>query len=64
MNEGRTPTQMLVAIQPRKQQELGDGISSSTWTYDPTVVKIDFLKGSFDFIIAKGGAVNQVNKRI
>ncbi len=64
MNEGRTPTQMLVAIQPRRQQTLGENTSSSMWTYDPNVVKIDFVHGSFDFIITPGGAVNQVNKRI
>jgi hypothetical protein len=64
MNEGRTQSQMLVAIQPRKQQDLGDGATSSLWTYDPTVVKIDFVHGSFDFIITPSGAVNQVNKRI
>jgi len=64
MNEGRTQTQMLVAIQARRQQEIDDGMPSSGWTYDPTVVKIDFVHGSFDFIITPGGAVNQVNKRI
>lgn len=55
---------MLVAIKPGKQKEFADDIVSLGLTQDTAVNSIDFVHGTFDFIITFKGAANEVDKRI
>ncbi len=64
MDDDSNRAYMLVAIQPGKQQEFADEIMSLGLTQDTAVNSIDFVHGTFDFIITFKGAVNEVDKRI
>jgi hypothetical protein len=55
---------MLVAIQPGKEQDFADEVASLGLIRDPLVDKIDFVHGSFDFIITFSGAINDIDSRI
>jgi len=55
---------MLVAIQPGKEQDFADEIAELGLIRDPAVDKIDFVHGSFDFIVTFSGTQNDVDNRI
>jgi hypothetical protein len=55
---------MLVAIQPGKEQDFADKVMSLGLIRDPLVDKIDFVHGSFDFIITFNGQMNDIDARI
>ncbi len=64
MSDSENRIYMLVAIQPGKEQDFADEIASLGLIRDPTVDKIDFVHGSFDFIITFYGTTNDVDSRI
>jgi len=55
---------MLVAIKPGKQQEFADEIVSLGLTLDTAVDKMDFVHGSYDFIVTFSGTMNEIDDRI
>lgn len=55
---------MLVAIKPGKQQEFADEIVSLGLTLDSAVDKMDFVHGSYDFIVTFSGTMNDIDNRI
>ena len=64
MDEDTNHVYMLVAIQPGKEQDFADKVMSLGLIRDPTVEKIDFVHGSFDFIITFRGDINDIDSRI
>lgn len=55
---------VLVAIKPGKEQDFADEIAKLGLIRDPTVDKIDFVHGSFDFIITFNGPMDEVDSSI
>jgi len=49
MKDGSNYAYTMV-INPRKRQELADGLASKGLMRGPAVDMIDFIRGSFDFI--------------
>ena len=64
MNDDNDRVYVLVVIQPGKEQDFADEIASLGLIRDPKVDKIDFVHGSFDFIITFNGPLNDIDNRI
>lgn len=55
---------VLVVIQPGKEQEFANEILSKGFILDSKVEKVDFVHGSFDFIIILTGTKHEIDWRI
>jgi hypothetical protein len=55
---------VLVAIKPGNEQDFADEIAKLGLIRDPAVDKIDFVHGSFDFIITFNGPMDEVDSKI
>ena len=55
---------VLVAIQPGKEQEFANEIVSKGLILDSKVERMDFVHGSFDFIIILTGNTYDIDRRI
>ena len=55
---------VLVAIKPGNEQDFADEIAKLGLIRDPAVDKIDFVHGSFDFIITFNGPMDEVDSSI
>jgi len=55
---------VLVNIQPGKEQEFANEIVTRGLILDPKVEKLDFVHGSFDFIIILRGSRVDIDRRI
>jgi hypothetical protein len=55
---------VLVEIQPGKEKEFGDLISSKKLSTDSTVERMDFVHGSFDFVITLNGTLKDIDKKV
>jgi len=55
---------VLVVIQPGKEQEFANEILSKGLILDSKVEKMDFVHGSFDFIIILTGNKYDIDRRI
>ena len=55
---------VLVAIKPGKEQDFADEIAKLGLIRDPAVDKIDFVHGSFDFIITFNGPMDEIDSSI
>ncbi len=55
---------VLVVLQPGKEQEFANTILSKGLILDPKVEKMDFVHGSFDFIIILTGTKLDIDRRI
>ena len=55
---------MLVEIQPGKEREFSDEILSRGLLVDSKVERMDFVHGSFDFVIILTGSVKDIDRRI
>jgi hypothetical protein len=55
---------VMVAIKPGKEQDFADEIARLGLIRDPKVEKIDFVHGSFDFIITFCGLADDIDGRI
>ncbi len=55
---------VLVVIQPGKEQEFANEIVSKGMIIDSKVEKMDFVHGSFDFIIILSGTRDDIDRRI
>ncbi len=64
MDDNTNHVYVLVAIQPGKEQDFADEVVSMGLIRDPLVDKIDFVHGSFDFIITFSGTIDDIDNRI
>ena len=55
---------VLVVIQPGKEQEFANEIVVKGLIIDSKVERMDFVHGSFDFIIILSGAKDDIDRRI
>ena len=55
---------VLVIIQPGKEQEFANEILSKGLMLDSKVERLDFVHGSFDFIIILTGTKQDIDRRI
>jgi hypothetical protein len=55
---------VLVEIQPGKENEFSELISSRESFRDSTVERMDFVHGSFDFVITLNGTLKDIDKKI
>jgi hypothetical protein len=55
---------VLVEIQPGKEREFADDVLSKGLLIDSKVERIDFVHGSFDFVLMLTGTMQNVDRRI
>jgi len=55
---------VLAVIQPGKEQEFANEIISKGFILDSKVEKMDFVHGSYDFIMILTGNPNEIDHRI
>ncbi len=55
---------VLVQIEPGKEKEFSNEISSKKLFIDPEVERIDFVHGPYDFVIVLSGTVKDMDRRI
>ncbi len=55
---------VLVVLQPGKEQEFANEIVSKGLILDSKVEKMDFVHGSFDFIVILNGNTFEIDRRI
>jgi hypothetical protein len=64
MNPQSSRVYVLVNIQPGKEREFADEILSKGLIIDPEVEKMNFVHGSFDFVIMLHGPMADIERRI
>ncbi len=55
---------VLVVIQPGKEEEFANKILEKGLLLDPKIEKMDFVHGSYDFIILLKGTTEDIDRRI
>jgi hypothetical protein len=55
---------VLVVIQPGKEQEFANAIMSKGYILDSKVERMDFVHGSFDFVIILSGTQHDIDNRV
>jgi hypothetical protein len=55
---------VLVEIQPGKEKEFCDEVLSRGLLLDSRVERMDFVHGSFDFVIVLRGAIKDIDLRV
>ncbi len=55
---------ILVEIQPGKEKEFSDLVSSRQSSSDSTVERMDFVHGSFDFVITLNGTLKNIDTKV
>jgi hypothetical protein len=55
---------VLVEIQPGKEKEFSDEVLSKGLILDSKVERMDFVHGSFDFVITLRGSVKDIDARV
>jgi len=64
MNPQTSHVYVLVNIQPGKEREFANEVLSKGLIIDPQVEKMNFVHGSFDFVIMLHGAMEDIDRRI
>lgn len=64
MNGKNERAYVLVVIQPGKEQDFANEILSKGLILDSKVERMDFVHGSFDFIIILNGTKFDIDRRI
>ncbi len=64
MDEKTERAYVLVILQPGKEQEFAHSIVSKGMMVDSTVERMDFVHGSFDFIITLKGTKAGIDSKI
>ncbi len=64
MSNGTNHAYVLVVLQPGKEQEFANEIISKGLILDSKVEKMDFVHGSFDFIVILTGTAYDIDRRI
>ena len=55
---------VLVEIQPGKERDFSEEILSKGLLVDSKVERMDFVHGSFDFVIILRGAMKDIDRRV
>jgi hypothetical protein len=55
---------VLVEIQPGKEKDFSEDILSKGLLVDSKVERMDFVHGSFDFVIILRGAMKDIDRRV
>ncbi|MCW4044360.1 MAG: hypothetical protein NWE94_02440 [Candidatus Bathyarchaeota archaeon] len=64
MSSKNSRAYVLAVIQPGKEREFANEVVSRGWILDSKVEKMDFVHGSFDFIIILTGSTHDIDCRI
>jgi hypothetical protein len=64
MNPQTSRVYVLVNIQPGKEKEFANEVLSKGLIVDPEVEKMNFVHGSFDFIMMLHGPMKDIEQRI
>ena len=64
MNPQNSRVYLLVNIQPGKEREFANEVLSKGLIIDPEVEKINFVHGSFDFVVMLHGPMADIERRI
>jgi hypothetical protein len=64
MNLQMNRVYVLVNIQPGKEREFANEVLSKGLIIDPEVEKMNFVHGSFDFVIMLHGPMDDIERRI
>ena len=55
---------VLVEIQPGKEKEFADEVLSKGLIVDSKVERMDFVHGSFDFVVVLNGSMKDIDQRV
>ncbi len=55
---------VLVQIQPGKEKEFADEVLSKGLIVDSKVESMDFVHGSFDFVVVLNGSMKDIDQRV
>ena len=55
---------VLVQIQPGKEKEFADEVLSKGLIVDSRVERMDFVHGSFDFVVVLNGSMKDIDQRV
>ncbi len=55
---------VLVEIQPGKEREFADEVMIKGLILDSKVERIDFVRGSFDFVLMLSGTMENIDRRL
>jgi hypothetical protein len=55
---------VLVQIQPGKEKEFVDEVFSKGLIVDSKVERMDFVHGSFDFVVVLNGSMKDIDQRV
>jgi hypothetical protein len=55
---------VLVEIQPGKEKDFSEELLSKGLLVDSSVERMDFVHGSFDFVIILRGAMKDIDRRV
>ena len=64
MNDETSRAYVLVTIQPGKEQEFANEILSRGLLFDSKVDRLDFVHGSYDFIVLLSGKTRDIDRLI
>ena len=64
MSSPKNRAYVLVEIQPGKEKEFADEVLSKGLVVDSKVERLDFVHGSFDFVIVFSGPMKEIDARV
>jgi hypothetical protein len=64
VNQQNSIVYVLVKIQPGKEREFANEILAKGLILDPKVEKMNFVHGSFDFLVMLHGPIQDIDRRI
>jgi hypothetical protein len=62
--DNRARAYVLVALRPGKEKEFCDEILSKGLILDSEVERMDFVHGSFDFVLTLRGTIKSIDQRL
>lgn len=62
--DNRARAYVLVALRPGKEKEFCDEILSKGLILDSDVERMDFVHGSFDFVLTLRGTIKSIDQRL
>ena len=64
LQDDRARAYVLVEIQPGKEKDFSDEVLSRGLILDSKVERMDFVHGSFDFVIVLRGVIKDIDARV
>jgi hypothetical protein len=64
LQDDRARAYVLVEIQPGKEKDFCDEVLSKGLILDSKVERMDFVHGSFDFVIVLRGVIKDIDARV